>query len=390
MLYSAAFRRLAGTTQVAPSTAEALHHNRLTHTLEVAQIARRTAEHLLRRYPDRLSPDETLSPDVVEAAALVHDLGHPPFGHHGERVLCELVDAVDPEAGGFEANAQSFRIVTRLAVRSADGPGLDLTRATLRATLKYPWPRGAHPDATDKYGVYPQDAEAFEWAVGSQAPPRRTLEAEVVDFADDVAYSVHDVYDFARARTLPLETLLTGDGRAPFLDRVAAFLQGRPALAWITRGDLDRAVDWLASVYPLGGPFSGSSADRAALHRFSSRLIERFAVQGSSLTASDPPTLAVEPEVRVLVEVLKQAVWQVVVEAPELERLRVGQREVVRALFARTLEALEHGAVTPLAPVWAREAVEEGQPLARVSADVVASLTEAQANGLAEPGEGAD
>ena len=136
LLYSDYLRRLASVTQVASAAEGASFHNRLTHSIKVAQVGRRLAELLLSRDKDLAG---FLDPDVVEAAALAHDLGHPPFGHVADRHLCAL--AVENDLGdGFEGNAQTFRIVTRLSVRrSGGGLGLDLTRATLAATAKYPW-----------------------------------------------------------------------------------------------------------------------------------------------------------------------------------------------------------------------------------------------------------
>ena len=116
-------------------------HNRLTHSLKVAQVGRRIAERLIQKSsPDLFKVCGRPDPDVVETAGLAHDLGHPPFGHGGEDVICTAMRDRCLEEG-FEGNPQSFRIVTRLAVRYADQvpPGLDLTRASLNAILKYPW-----------------------------------------------------------------------------------------------------------------------------------------------------------------------------------------------------------------------------------------------------------
>ncbi|MGB9286651.1 MAG: dNTP triphosphohydrolase, partial [Candidatus Sulfotelmatobacter sp.] len=109
ILYSSSFRRLAEVTQVVSASSGYVFHNRLTHSLQVAQVGRRLAEKLCKKYP-ALTTD-LICPDVVEAACLAHDLGHPPFGHVAEHRLNELAKAY----GGFEGNAQSFRIVSSLA-----------------------------------------------------------------------------------------------------------------------------------------------------------------------------------------------------------------------------------------------------------------------------------
>ena len=218
ILYTSAFRRLAWVTQVVSSEEGDPFHNRLTHTLEVAQIGRRLAEKFRGEQPEIAGALGDIDPDVVEAAALAHDMGHPPFGHIAEEKLQECMNGVGV-CDGFEGNAQSFRIVTKLAIRHSEIDGLNLTSATLNAILKYPWLWRDRPEKYDKkWGAYITEKEEFEWARRlGPAEGVKSVEADIMDLSDDIAYAVHDVEDFYRAGLIPLDRLRVAD------DEVNAF-----------------------------------------------------------------------------------------------------------------------------------------------------------------------
>jgi dGTPase len=204
ILYMSAFQRLAGITQIAAPESAPTIHNRLTHTLKVAQVARRLAKRLGLDEAGRTDAQETAA-----AAALAHDLGHPPFGHIAETELNGLADAW----GGFNGNAQSFRIVNTLGARASDYWGLNLTRRTLNAILKYPWLRNTQdPKRSKKWGAYEHEKPAFRFAREGSDNDEPSVEASIMDWSDDVTYAVHDLEDFFRIGLIPLDRLIDPNG----------------------------------------------------------------------------------------------------------------------------------------------------------------------------------
>ncbi|MCI9888894.1 deoxyguanosinetriphosphate triphosphohydrolase [Micrococcales bacterium 31B] len=272
LLHSSALRRLGAKTQVMRAGSDDFVRTRLTHSLEVAQVGRGLAAEL------------GCDPDVVDTACLAHDLGHPPFGHNGERTLNLLAQDI----GGFEGNAQTLRIVARLEpkVLRPDGTsaGLNLTRASLDAICKYPYRLGRGPQggSSDKHGVYASEADVFEWVrspaprpdgtVERLRPPwRRCFEADVMDISDDIAYSVHDVEDAVVLGHIDLR------GLADAGERRAALTTARE---WYRRGtpldDLDAALARLEDLPFWVAGYDGSIANLAALKDLTSQLIGRF------------------------------------------------------------------------------------------------------------------
>ncbi|GAB3298374.1 deoxyguanosinetriphosphate triphosphohydrolase [Parasphingorhabdus pacifica] len=374
VLHSAALRRLAGKTQVMGPGEGDVPRTRLTHSLEVAQIGRGIAEEL------------GANPDLVDTAGLAHDIGHPPFGHNGEWALNELAQS----CGGFEGNAQTLRILTRLEPKQVDtageGRGLNLTRACLDAATKYPWPK--RPGNT-KFGVYAGDLEVFDWLREGAVAGRRCLEAQVMDWSDDVAYSVHDLEDGVTSQRISLRALTRPDERAEIVGMAAKHF-------WRTGGDgdgsavelLEGAVDGLVRLPAVAEvlDYDASLGAQVALKRLTSELVGRFvaaAVTGTRAEFGPGPLtrygadLVVPVGVMAEVAVLKAVAVRYVMSDPE--RLRVQERQ--RALLAELVLGLAErapAALDPaLRPAWSAAAGDAER--LRVVVDQVASLTDAQA-----------
>jgi dGTPase len=374
-------------TQVVSPTEGVVFHNRLTHTLEVAQIGRRVAERLTgdeegRRKAERLGG---IDPDVVETAALVHDLGHPPYGHAVEKELNRLITEEYGLSDGYEGNAQSFRIVTKLAMRHPRFAGLNLTRASLNASLKYPWLREiGHAKKGKKWGAYETEREDFDW-VREEHPgleDRPSVEAQIMDWADDVAYAVHDVDDFQRAGLIPLDRFRAGD---PETGRFAEYAAGR----------LEREVDEVKEVIgrilegnPTQNPYPDPDVQRGHFKTFTAALIASYV---TNLDIADDPKardlLLIPGDLRLEVDVLKQLTWRYVIDDRSLKTQQHGQRRVVEDLFGMYWQAAtsENGlskeerlGILPEAYQKGINDAESEDEILRSIADVISSMAERQ------------
>ncbi|UNO44189.1 deoxyguanosinetriphosphate triphosphohydrolase [Streptomyces sp. MST-110588] len=416
VLHSAALRRLAGKTQVVtPGTTghvwDASPRTRLTHSLECAQVGRELGAAL------------GCDPDLVETACLAHDLGHPPFGHNGEQALNEVA----APCGGFEGNAQSLRLLARLEpkrfVPAADGSavsvGLNLTRAALDAATKYPWPRGAHPTdpASPKFGVYEDDLPVFAWFRQGAPERARSFEAQVMDWADDVAYSVHDVEDGLHAGHLDPNCLLA-DAERQEIFAVAAGRYAPGADPEELGAALDRLLDqeW----WPHG--YDGTALAQARLKDATSQLIGRFCLAAETATrvayahlsgrqdgtggaggalgtgnareVADPlgtdggsvrltryrAQLVVPYETRLECAVLKAVADRYVMQRPDQEALRADQRVIIAELAEALLARAPDGLDPQFRSLF--DAAEDDRARMRAVIDQIAALTDASARTL--------
>ncbi|GAB3569996.1 deoxyguanosinetriphosphate triphosphohydrolase [Amycolatopsis endophytica] len=366
VLHSAALRRLAGKTQVVGpgegAEVSGVPRTRLTHSLEVAQIGRGIAEEL------------GADPDLADTAGLAHDIGHPPFGHNGEKAL----DDVGQACGGFEANAQTLRILTRLEPK-VESAGLNLTRACLDAATKYPWPRRA---GAAKFGVYDDDREVFDWMRDGAPEGRTCLEAQIMDWADDVAYSVHDVEDGVLAGRISLSVLADPGERAAVAGLAAKHFSrlSVSALEGAARDLLDLPV-----VAEVARP--GFDPAQTALKRMTSELVGRFAsaaVTGTRAAYGEGPltryeaTLEMPERVAAEVALLKALALRYVMSDPRRLSMQEGQRQVLAELVTILVERGPEPLEAAFHPAW--HAAADDPARLRVAIDQVASLTDAQAH----------
>jgi len=362
ILHSSALRRLSLKTQVlSPSAGLDFARNRLTHSLEVAQIGRELAMRL------------GLDADVVETACLAHDLGHPPFGHNGEKALSEWAR----EFGGFEGNAQSFRLLVRLEPKVIDSSGrsrgLNLTRKSLLASLKYPWlAEEAELDKSGraKFGVYQDDIESFDWARKSLPKRLRTIEAEVMDFSDDVAYSVHD-----------FEDAIVNGFFQPASFEGSSNLESyvREMMSWVdspTEDQLLAAWHSLSNLSDWVGDFEASLAKLAALKNLTSTLIGRFVSSVSVEKVEGFPHLVVPSETLDEIRLLKGIVAVHVMSQASRQEIYDYQRHVITNIASNL--AAEPKLMEKIFYSLHREAADD-EARGRVIVDQVACLTDQSA-----------
>lgn len=372
LLHSAALRRLSTKTQVLSPNSGDFARTRLTHSLEVAQIGRELATEL------------GIDPDLVDTACLAHDLGHPPFGHNGESALNDWAGDV----GGFEGNAQTFRVLTRLEPKIIDGNGqsrgLNLTRASLDAATKYPWRReeAAEFGNSEKFGVYEDDLELFHWMRQDAPSGVKCVEAQIMDFADDVAYSVHDFEDAIVEGFIDPAVISDPAAESELISKISAWASG--ALAEV---QLAEAMQRLRENQYWITVFDGSSAAKAALKNLASDLIGRFVVKTTQATLENAPRanltryrsgVIVPARIRAEIAVLKGLVAAFLMTTAERKPIYDLQREQLSELCEHLWQSEELlGALAPQpfnsADDWQRK---------RAVVDAVSSLTDLSATAL--------
>jgi len=361
IIHSFALRRLAAKTQVAVPWATDFPRTRLSHSRECAQVGRELGAAL------------GADPDLMEGACLAHDIGHPPFGHNGEEALNQIAES----CGGFEGNAQSIRLLIRLEAKTVlpDGKsiGLNLTRASLDAATKYPWSRVVN---ARKFGVYEDDLEIFNWYRSGVESGKTSMEAQIMDWSDDVAYSVHDLEDSLVSGQIKLDQLSSD---LPKLFKVAQQMY----LADITESEMQEALAALQKLSCWPRYYDGTHRSLARLKDLASQLIGRFA-QAAEVATQEKygdgdltrynANLVVPRAQRVEVALLKSMAGHYVINASD-SQIRYGEQQ---RLLTELVEAILESAPKTLESFFLQDwqNAQTDQARLRVVIDQVASLTD--------------
>lgn len=369
VLHSAGLRRLAAKTQMMSAGADDFPRTRLTHTLEVAQIGRELGEAL------------GCDPDLVETACLVHDLGHPPFGHNGE----EALHKASLDIGGFEGNAQTFRLLTRLeskTIRDGRSLGLNLTRATLDAATKYPWEfDGKNP----KFGYYQEDKEIFDWVRLEVKSQDKVFEAQVMDIADDIAYSVHDIEDAIYGKHF---SPLALDSEPEFKEVVK--LAAKEYASEIDESILSKALNSLINQSWWVKSFTATQVDMASLKNMTSHLIGKFTEEIEQATKSGNKennlirynaNLIVPLDTKAQIAVLKSVVNLFVMQRKGAAENYAKEQDLILSI----VDGLQNNPLK-LDPQFKQQYdnAESSKEAKRAVIDQVASLTDSSARRLAQ------
>jgi dGTPase len=367
VIHSAALRRLAAKTQVAVPWENDFQRTRLSHSLECAQIGRELGESL------------GADPDLLETACLSHDMGHPPFGHNGEEALAE---AAQP-CGGFEGNAQSFRLLTRIEAKtvSLDGKslGLNLTRASLDAATKYPWTRAEN---ARKFGVYEDDTEIFAWVRAGAPAGRKCIEAQIMDWSDDCAYSVHDLEDAIFAGQVQVKNF---DNDFDTLYSQMSENYGSDA----TKAEAAAALTRLQELSCWPNNFDRTHRALARLKDTTSQLIGRFVlaaeletrkVHGDGPLTRYSANLEIPRESEVEVDFLKAVAGHYLISAAASQERYAKQQVVIHDLVQMLFDAAPRELDPIFKDDW-QQATNDAERL-RIVIDQIASLTDPGAYAL--------
>lgn len=390
LIQSPAFRRLQGKSQVFGAGTGDYYRTRLTHSLEVSQIARETARRLEKQYSfldRREHPGLILDPAVVECASLAHDLGHPPFGHKGEEVLNRLL--MEQFGMKFEGNAQNFRILMFLEKRAGSDSGLDLTAAMLLAINKYPY---CLDEPGRIKGAYTQEWDVIhELRAKWQLPEGcSTLEAQLMDLCDDIAYSTHDIEDGIRAGKIQMNrTFFEDNWLADHLVHEIMNDTGNSDIGWDQVNIKEMVQRVLASyleqweeVYILSGKET-SRTRREMKARWVSIFAGRVGIIDDPVKGWKRVTFVKDGQrdfdlLRTM-EIIKKLAWVTLIKDFRVQRLQMRSEIMIQRLWDSFIQPDSGRLILP--PDWVEnyELHKEKWPWPRFVADYISGMTDAYA-----------
>lgn len=377
IVHSAAFRRLQSKTQVIGVGEGDFHRTRLTHSMEVAQIARGIVLSLNLKSNHLNKEHKQIDTSLIEAAALAHDFGHPPFGHQGERALNEMM--YKKAKSGFEGNAQTLRILTRLE----RGVGLNLTRATLLAILKYPIKfdeaveESRYKDLSQfsppKSNIYPEDSEIFNWlllpfndkekdfyltleakhAKEHKQTSYKTFECSIIELADDIAYATHDLEDAMRLDFIKVEEVIELLENNNQINGVPAVIE---KFKKKVKGHLSEQI-------------KDATADLISIFISSVEIKVRDEIKHPRLKYYAYH----DKEIRKLIKSFKNLVYANVIRLPRVQTIEWKGGHIIREMFNAFFDE------TKLLPLEDQELIKNGYDKARVVCDYIAGMTDSYA-----------
>jgi len=402
LIHSPSFRRLQGKSQVFGAGSGDYYRTRLTHTLEVAQISRQIADRLSKldhiiKLPD--NPGLKIDPLVVECAALAHDLGHPPFGHKGEHDLDEFLKAANKEnyqnreqSFRYEGNAQNFRILMNLEERYGNFSGLDLTHAVLLGINKYPY----SIDENEEKGLYHTEWKKIQDIRNQWGIPKgkATLEAQLMDISDDIAYSTHDIEDGMKAKKIILNNhfLLENDWlKDALIEQVSK--------AKLKDPDLWEGVSIEIEIDTVMGSYleiwneikQRSNNESIARQELKAYYVNKFASSVGviknddwykvSLVKSENPNIEDKYLWRQMI-ILKKLAWVTLVEDLRVQRLQKRGEIIIKGLWEVFSDREKGMKIIPRH--WITIYQNSGSPWERFIADYISGMTDSYAEKLYE------
>jgi dGTPase len=370
IIHCAAFRRLQGKTQIFGLGGSDFFRTRLTHSLEAAQIGKGLA--LFCGHANT---------ELVEAACLAHDIGHPPFGHTGESVLKKLMR----DYGGFESNAQNLRLLDKLEIRSARqrDPGLNISRATIDALLKYKTPYSkidkSLPLEEWKF-YYDDDGSLVDWACSNRSnPDKKSLECQIMNWADDIAYSTHDLEDAIKVGMID-SSKVSCKIETNVKNRIE-----KKSLTWYEAiwEDVYKKIKEMSAEHESEQQRKGKRRDLIAglIHTFITTSSLKKRSRDSRFSRYEY-CLRLEPKEELRCNILKALVWELVINDERVATLQRKAETLVKALFEEFTKFDYKDRTKEMYPADFREKLEAANDEAtkkRIACDYISGMTDSYA-----------